>query len=80
MKNIRKARNDRVLCIMVVEKEPGKGWRIEVGNGSEVVSAACNELPLGQALAMAMTIVEKEFGDHVKRPGYGQGEWNGNAG
>jgi hypothetical protein len=54
---------------MVVEKEPGKGWRVEVGNGSEVVSAPCNELPLGQALALAMNIVETEFGNHGKRAG-----------
>lgn len=54
---------------MVVEKEPGKGWRIEVGNGCEVVSAACNELPLSRALGVAMNIVEREFEEHVKRPG-----------
>lgn len=58
---------------MVVEKEPGKGWRVELGNGSEVVSAACNELPLGQALATAMNIVETEFQVHVKA-GYGRGD------
>jgi hypothetical protein len=64
-----------VLVIMLAQRDVGGPWKISIGNGCD--TSTTTEETLEQALARAMLVAQTEFHDHVRRPGCGQGEWNG---